>query len=48
MKLPDKTGHFGQFGGRFVPETLMTLLIDLEKEFNNVQKAYGGNDCQFA
>ncbi len=33
MKFPDKHGHYGQFGGRFVPETLTTLLCDLEKEF---------------
>lgn len=28
--LPDRTGHFGQFGGRFVPETLMAALEELE------------------
>ncbi|MBF0595117.1 MAG: tryptophan synthase subunit beta [Candidatus Omnitrophica bacterium] len=33
MSMPDKNGHFGAFGGRYVPETLMTLLLDLEKEF---------------
>lgn len=33
MALPDKNGHFGEFGGRFVPETLMALLEDLEKVF---------------
>ncbi|MBF0331675.1 MAG: tryptophan synthase subunit beta [Candidatus Omnitrophica bacterium] len=38
MKLPDKLGHYGQFGGRFVPETLMNLLLDLEKEFAGVAK----------
>lgn len=27
--LPDSTGHYGQFGGMFVPETLMTPLQDL-------------------
>jgi len=31
MMLPDKKGHFGEFGGKFVPETLMTVLADLEK-----------------
>ena len=30
---PDATGHFGQFGGMFVPETLMTPLKDLEKAY---------------
>jgi len=31
--LPDAGGHFGRFGGRFVPETLMQPLIDLEKAY---------------
>ena len=31
--LPDKTGHFGEFGGKFVPETLMHALDELEKEY---------------
>jgi tryptophan synthase beta chain len=31
--LPDETGHFGQFGGRYVAETLMPLILDLEKEY---------------
>ncbi len=34
MTLPDKHGHFGEFGGRYVPETLMALLEDLEKVFH--------------
>ena len=38
MKYPDKNGHYGQFGGRYVPETLMTLLLDLEKEFRKAIK----------
>ena len=33
MTLPDKKGHFGEFGGQYVPETLMTALKDLEKTF---------------
>ncbi len=32
-KLPDQRGHFGEFGGRYVPETLMALLEQLEAEF---------------
>jgi tryptophan synthase beta chain len=28
---PDDNGHFGQFGGRYVAETLMPLILDLEK-----------------
>ncbi len=31
---PDDRGHFGQFGGRFVSETLMPLILDLEREYN--------------
>jgi tryptophan synthase beta chain len=27
--LPDKKGHFGKFGGKFVPETLMPALATL-------------------
>jgi hypothetical protein len=30
---PDERGHFGQFGGRFVAETLMPLILDLEREY---------------
>ncbi len=30
---PDDRGHFGQFGGRYVAETLMPLILDLEKEY---------------
>ncbi|MCO6049440.1 tryptophan synthase subunit beta [Mesorhizobium sp. RP14(2022)] len=30
---PDETGMFGIFGGRFVAETLMPLILDLEKEW---------------
>jgi tryptophan synthase beta chain len=30
---PDATGHFGPYGGRFVPETLMSPLEELEKAF---------------
>ena len=29
--LPDERGHFGQFGGRYVAETLMPLVLDLER-----------------
>src|SRR5438552_2243193 len=30
---PDERGHFGNFGGRFVAETLMPLILDLEKAY---------------
>ncbi len=36
--LPDATGHFGRFGGRFVPETLMTPLADLEKAYRAARR----------
>ncbi|MCX7716839.1 MAG: tryptophan synthase subunit beta [Candidatus Sumerlaeaceae bacterium] len=31
--LPDARGHFGIFGGRYVPETLMPVLLDLERQY---------------
>ena len=31
--LPDARGMFGQFGGRFVPETLVPALIELEEAY---------------
>src|SRR4051812_11408447 len=31
--LPDGKGHFGQYGGMFVPETLMTALNELTAEY---------------
>ena len=34
---PDDRGHFGQFGGRYVAETLMPLVLDLEKEYRKAQ-----------
>ena len=30
---PDSSGHFGPYGGRFVPEILMSPLEDLEKAY---------------
>ncbi len=30
---PDESGHFGDFGGRYVAETLMPLILDLEREY---------------
>ncbi|MBP1682067.1 MAG: tryptophan synthase beta chain [Proteobacteria bacterium] len=34
---PDSNGHFGIFGGRYVPETLMPVLLELEKEYQNLR-----------
>jgi len=36
--LPDAQGHFGPFGGRYVPETLMHPLQELEEEYFRAQK----------
>jgi tryptophan synthase beta chain len=33
LNLPDDTGHFGLYGGRYVPETLMHPLQELEAEY---------------
>jgi tryptophan synthase beta chain len=30
---PDERGHFGQFGGRYVAETLMPLILELERAY---------------
>lgn len=35
---PDERGHFGQFGGRYVAETLMPLILDLEQEYTAAKK----------
>lgn len=35
MNYPDKNGHFGQFGGRYVPETLMPALLELEQAYQH-------------
>ncbi|MBI4715399.1 MAG: tryptophan synthase subunit beta [Nitrospirae bacterium] len=40
--LPDPEGHFGPFGGKFVPETLMPALAELEKAYREAK-----NDPRF-
>ena len=35
--LPDQRGRFGDFGGQFVPETLMAALAELETAYNQVK-----------
>src|SRR4029078_13281290 len=35
---PDERGHFGLYGGRFVAETLMPLIHDLEHAYNAAKK----------
>lgn len=36
-KFDPKHGHFGIFGGRYVPETLMPALLKLEEEYNSIR-----------
>ena len=36
--LPDQRGRFGAFGGRFVPETLMAALEELEQAYGEVRQ----------
>ncbi|MCK5254972.1 MAG: tryptophan synthase subunit beta [Deltaproteobacteria bacterium] len=35
MRIPNKNGHFGTYGGRYVSETLMPALLELEDAFNS-------------
>jgi len=37
-QMPDPMGHFGQFGGRFAPETLMSALDNLERTYREAQR----------
>ncbi len=39
--LPDQQGRFGSFGGRFVPETLMGALEELEREYVALREEEG-------
>jgi len=34
---PDERGHFGLYGGRFVAETLMPLILDLERAYDDAK-----------
>ncbi|MDP4086395.1 MAG: tryptophan synthase subunit beta [Bacillota bacterium] len=36
--LPDEKGHFGIFGGRYVPETLMQAVLELEQAYFEAKK----------
>lgn len=38
-RQPDAQGYYGEFGGRFVPETLMTPLLELEDAFHRVVRS---------
>lgn len=39
--IPDKRGRFGNYGGRYVPETLMPALLELEKMYVALRKDRG-------
>jgi tryptophan synthase beta chain len=39
--LPDAAGHFGPYGGRYVSETLMPALIDLERAYERLRRDAG-------
>ena len=36
--MPDERGRFGQYGGRYVPETLMPALLELEREYDKARR----------
>ena len=35
--LPNEKGYFGSFGGRYVSETLMPLILEVEKEYDKTK-----------
>lgn len=37
-RVPDDLGHFGPYGGRYVPEVLMSPLEEIEKAYNDAVK----------
>ncbi|MDP6351200.1 MAG: tryptophan synthase subunit beta [Alphaproteobacteria bacterium] len=41
---PDESGHYGIFGGRFVAETLMPLVLDLERAWTAAKTDAGFQD----
>jgi len=54
LKLPDEQGHFGPYGGKFVPETLMPALGELESAYvqacadPNFQQQFHALCCDYA
>ena len=36
-QLPNEKGYFGNFGGRYVSETLMPLILEVEKKYNEIK-----------
>ncbi len=41
-RYPDQAGHFGEYGGRYVAETLMPALLEIEREYRRAAR-----DAQF-
>src|SRR5215470_5689493 len=41
VSLPDAAGHFGRYGGRFVPEALMAALDELERAYDKARTDAG-------
>jgi tryptophan synthase beta chain len=37
LRMPDEMGHFGKFGGRYVSETLMPALMELERAYLEIK-----------
>ncbi|MCJ7691146.1 MAG: tryptophan synthase subunit beta, partial [Clostridiaceae bacterium] len=37
--LPDKRGYFGEFGGKYVPETLMSAISELEVAYQKAKES---------
>ena len=35
--MPNKNGRFGDYGGQFVPETVMPALLELEEAYNTLK-----------
>ena len=44
-QMPNEKGYFGIFGGRYVSETLMPLIEEVEKEYNNIR--FGRHSCSY-
>ena len=42
--LPDERGRFGDFGGKFVPATLMAALAELEESYNEAKASQAFQD----
>ena len=36
--VPDNSGHYGKYGGRFVAETLVPLILEVEKSYKKIKK----------